>query len=102
LMTPSLPGASWRVAGVPPDPPPSSIFITSTFSSHSSSPDSFARGEHFYPPNSLSPSAHRRTHNLAGATAPPPSSAGRRRGTDTLLDSPVVCACNLATFCTRP
>jgi hypothetical protein len=30
--------------------------------------------------------------NLAGAAAPPPSGAGRRRGTGAPLDSPVTCA----------
>jgi hypothetical protein len=102
LTTPSLPGASSWVARVPPDPPSSSNYITGTFSSHSTSPDSFARGEHFPPPNSLSLSAHRRKRDLAGAAALPPSGVGRRRGTGVPLDSPVVCVCGLATFCTRP
>jgi hypothetical protein len=81
LLTPSPPGASSRIAGAPPDPLPSSIFFTDTVYSHSSSPNFFARGKHFPPPNSFSLSAHRRMRDLAGAAAPPPSGAGRRRGT---------------------
>jgi hypothetical protein len=53
-------------------------------------------------PNSLFPSAHRCTHNLAGAAAPPPSGAGRRRGTGVPLDSLVACASSPATRCTNP
>jgi hypothetical protein len=40
---------------------------------------------------------HRRTLNLAGATAPPPSGASRRRGTGVPLDSSVTCANTSAT-----
>jgi hypothetical protein len=37
-------------------------------------------------------SFHRRTRDLTGAAVPPPSGAGRRRGTGNPLDSPVTCA----------
>jgi hypothetical protein len=45
---------------------------------------------------------HRRTRDLAGAAAPPPSGAGRRRGTGNPLDSPVTCANASATRRARP
>jgi hypothetical protein len=45
---------------------------------------------------------HRRTRDLAGVAVPPPSGAGRRRGTGDPLDSPVMCAYASATRRAHP
>jgi hypothetical protein len=45
---------------------------------------------------------HLRTRDLAGAAVPPPSGAGRRRGTSNPLGSPVTCANASATLRAHP
>jgi hypothetical protein len=102
LLTPSPPGASSRIAGAPPDPPPlpGSSIVASP--SPSSSPASPSHGEQYSPLNFPSPSALWRAHKLAGAAEPPPSGAGRRRSTSASLEFPNTCACIPTTQCTGP
>jgi hypothetical protein len=88
--------------GVPPEPPPSSVCYTGAFSSSSSSPSSSTLGEKSSQLISFSLGLHRRTRDLARVAVPPPSGAGRRRGTSDPLDSPITCANASATRRAHP
>jgi hypothetical protein len=104
----AVPGIAQRLehgsppAGAPPEPPPSSVCYTGTFSSSSCSPSSSTLGEK---PSQLisfssrtSPS-HARPRRSSRAA---PSGAGRRRGMGDPLDSPVTCAYASATRRAHP
>jgi hypothetical protein len=79
---------------------PSSCIVASP--SPSSSSASPSHGEQYSPLIFSSPSALWRAHKLAGAAAPPPSGAGHHRNSSIPPESPITCACVLATKCTGP
>jgi hypothetical protein len=86
-------------AGASPDPPPSPSFLTRRLPFVLSSPPSSTHGEQKPLLDIPFSCAFWCLHELVGAAAPPPSGAGRRRGTIAPLDPSVTCACAPSTFC---
>jgi hypothetical protein len=88
LSSPAPVGPRPDHTGEPPGPPPLPIFSAIASPSPSCSPASPSHGEQYPALNFSSSTALWRAHKLTGAAAPPPFSAGRRRGTINPQDPP--------------